>query len=164
MILNLPPELLVQILSFLSLDDLILLERINKSLLMFIRNYPWNHFIVKLKDIDHIRYVVPKYQFQKYDFSHSDVTDDLILQIGQCDTLLLHDCHQLRSPLIETYNQCRILNLSQCHLDCTKRIVFDRPEVIYLIECPELAFYLSSRARIVKYPKQLTAEDALYHQ
>ena len=92
---NIPKELMVEIFSNLFIRDLINLESCTNSFRKIIRETKWNHLIVELRNIISIEYVTMHYQFMKYDFSSSLITDEIVKLLGKCHTLCLYGCYQI---------------------------------------------------------------------
>ena len=51
---------------------------VNKYLCALIKGCNCDHLIVRLRDTDKIRSVVKNFNFIKYDFSFSNITDDIV--------------------------------------------------------------------------------------
>ena len=86
---KIPIEIIIEIFRFQSLKQLIILESVCLIFKEIIRSTKWNHFIVKLKDIKLICYIINNYKFSKYDFSYSQVTDENVKLLENCHTLNL---------------------------------------------------------------------------
>ncbi len=79
-----PNEIFVEIFKYVPLRELIPLEQVSTLFKELIRSTLWNHFIVKLVDVNTINYVVKKYKFANYDLSSSSVTDASVKLLGKC--------------------------------------------------------------------------------
>ncbi len=79
-----PNEIFIEIFKNFSFEELIKTELISKTIQERIRTIQWNHMIVKTKKMDKIEYLVKNYQFRKYDFSESRITDNILKQLDYC--------------------------------------------------------------------------------
>ena len=110
----LPKELIIEIFSNLSLKNLINMESSNKSFRKIIRETKWNHS-VRLKNITSIEYVIYHYQFIKYDFSNSSITDTSVKLLGKCHQLDIRWCKQITDESVKHLGKCHRLNLNGCN-------------------------------------------------
>ena len=108
----LPRVLLVQIFKELSLTDLLKMEIQNKYFRDLIQNTKWDHFMVKLQSINKIKIVIKKYNFMKYDFSNSLITDEIVKELRNCHTLNLNDCNKITDESVKELRNCHTLDLS----------------------------------------------------
>ena len=99
---QIPKVLKIEIFKYLPLSELINVTEVNKYLCALIRGYKWDHLIVRLKDTDKIKSVVKNFNFLKYDFFHSDITDDIVKELRGCHTLILINCIQITDESVLT--------------------------------------------------------------
>ena len=130
----LPVEILFEFLKYLTLKELINLEKLNWDFLNLIRKTRWNHLIVRIRNIDTINFVINNYNFTKYNFSDFEADDNGNL-LPNCHTFyrlqyninienvkLLDNCHILNLPCyyitdesVKLLGNCHTLNLSGCN-------------------------------------------------
>ena len=113
---ELPIEILFEFFKYISLKELINLEKLNKNFLNLIRKTYWNHFIVKIQNIESIDFVINNYNFTKYDFSGSKITNDHVKLLGNCHTLNLSSCYNITDNSVQLLGNCHTLNLSRCNI------------------------------------------------
>jgi hypothetical protein len=102
-----PREIITEIFKNLSLKELIENETVCKSFMSIIRTTKWDQFVVKLKDTNRIEYVRKNYNFTKYDFIHSSITDDILKMFVNCHTLDLSWCNKITDE--RNYNKLCLL-------------------------------------------------------
>ena len=112
---QIPKVLKIEILKYLSLAQLINVRLVNKYLSDLIRGHKWDHLIVSLRNIEKIESVVKNFNFLKYDFSVSYITDDIVKKLSGCHTLNLTYCHQITDESVKELGGCHTLNLSDCY-------------------------------------------------
>ena len=94
--MELPNEIIIEILKNLNLIELIYLTLINTRFKKLIRTVAWDHFIVCLKKLETIKYVINTYKFKKYDFHCFKVNDDEVVKLlTKCHTLNLSNCNKI---------------------------------------------------------------------
>ena len=79
---QIPKVLKIEIFKYLSLSQLINIRLVNTYLSDLIRGHKWDHLIVRFIDTDKIKSVVEKFNFIKYDFSDSNITDDIVKKLS----------------------------------------------------------------------------------
>ena len=99
---QIPKVLKIEIFKYLPLSELINVTEVSKYLCALIRGHKWDHLIVRLKYTDKIKSVVKNFNFLKYDFSHSDITDDIVKKLSGCHTLYLSSCDQITDESVLT--------------------------------------------------------------
>ena len=99
---QIPKVLRIEILKYLPLSELINVSLVNKYLCALIRGHKWDHLIVRLKDTDKIQSVVKNFNFLKYNFSESNITDDVVKKLRSCHTLNLNQCRQITDESVLT--------------------------------------------------------------
>ena len=109
---QIPKVLKIEILKYLPLSELINVSQVNKYLCALIREHKWGHLIVRLKDTDNIESVVKNFNFIKYDFSESNITDDIVRQLSGCHTLNLRYCDKITDESVKELRGCHTLNLN----------------------------------------------------
>src|SRR5213596_1300820 len=87
-----PQEIIIEILKNLPLKSLINISEVDVIFNNIVKRTKWDHFIVKLHKIKQIELVIKHYNFIKYDFSYSKITDASIKKLHQCHTLSLRNC------------------------------------------------------------------------
>ena len=92
----------IEIFKYLSLSQLINVRLVNKYLSDLIRGHKWDHLIVGLRDKDKIKSVVKNFNFLKYDFSFSNITDDIVKELRGCHTLYLSYCQKITDETVLT--------------------------------------------------------------
>ena len=99
---QIPKVLKIEILKYLSLAQLINVRLVNKYLSDLIKWCKWDHLIVRLRDTYKIKSVVKNFNFLKYDFSFSNITDDIVKKLSGCHTLYLSYCPQITDESVLT--------------------------------------------------------------
>ena len=112
---QIPKVLKIEIFKYLSLSQLINVSEVNKYVCALIRGHKWDHLIVSLSDTDKIKSVVKNFNFLKYDFSESNITDDIVRQLSGCHTLDLSACDQITDESVKELRGCHTLYLSDCY-------------------------------------------------
>ena len=79
-------NIFAEICKYMSLQELIKLEQLSKYHKDIIRNYPWDHLMVRLRN--KTLYVLKMYKFMKYDLSFTKVTDESVKHL-KCHTLII---------------------------------------------------------------------------
>ena len=111
---QIPKVLKIEIFKYLPLSELINVSHVNKYLCALIRGHNWDHLIVRLKDTDKIQSVVKNFNFLKYDFSESNITDDIVKKLSGCHSLNLSFCPQITDESVKELRGCHTLNLRYC--------------------------------------------------
>ena len=109
---QIPKVLKIEMLKYLPLAQLINVRLVDKYLSDLIRGHKWDHLIVSLIDTDKIQSVVKNFNFLKYDFSGSNITDDIVKKLSGCHTLDLNSCDQITDESVKELRNCHTLNLS----------------------------------------------------
>ena len=99
---QIPKVLKIEILKYLPFAQLINVRLVNKYLAALIKMCKWDHLIVSLRDTDNIESIVKNFNFLKYDFSESNITDDIVKKLSGCHTLNLSSCHQITDESVLT--------------------------------------------------------------
>ena len=99
---QIPRVLKIEILKYLPLAQLINVCLVNKYLADLIRGHKWDHLIVRLRYRDDIESVVKNFNFIKYDFSFSCITDDIVKKLSGCHTLNLMFCYKITDESVLT--------------------------------------------------------------
>ena len=103
-----PLEIIIEILEYLDLKSLIRLELVNSFFLNIIRNFKWQNHIISLRKNHYIDHVIKTYQFQKFDFSYSNITNDSVKHLRKCHTLYLAKCPKVTSECINNLRNCNV--------------------------------------------------------
>ena len=111
---QIPKVLKIEILKYLPLAQLLKVTEVNKYLCHLIRSTKWDHLIVKLSEICKIKSVIKNFNFLKYDFSESNITDDIVKELRGCHTLYLSDCDRITDESVKELRGCHTLNLDYC--------------------------------------------------
>ena len=111
---QIPKVLKIEIFKYLPLSELINVTEVNKYLCALIRGHKWDHLIVSLRNIEKIESVIKNFNFIKYDFSFSNITDDIVKKLSGCHTLNLTYCHQITDESVKELRGCHTLDLSGC--------------------------------------------------
>ena len=69
------------VLGKLKLSKLIEMQCLSKDFKKIIRETKWTH-LVKIKKLNYISYVINNYNFIRYDFGYSEITDFEIIRLG----------------------------------------------------------------------------------
>ena len=112
---QIPKVLKIEIFKYLPLSELINVTEVNKYLCALIRGYKWDHSIVRLENTDKIQSVVKNFNFLKYNFSDSNITDDIVKKLSACHTVNLSYCRQITDESVKELRGCHTLNLSDCY-------------------------------------------------
>lgn len=107
-LLNLPAEILAQVLEYLTLEELIKVELVCKSLKEFIRKFPWSHFTICLRETSKMVYVVSHYHFQRYRLLSDSINDDTIRQFKDYRVLYIGLCNRCGTNKLKN---CFVLDL-----------------------------------------------------
>ena len=99
---QIPKVLKIEILKYLPLAQLINVRLVNKYLSALIKGCNWDHLIVRLRDTDKIKSVVKNFNFIKYNFSFSNITDDIVKKLSVCHTLYLCYCKKITDESVLT--------------------------------------------------------------
>ena len=110
---DIPREIIVEIFQRLELKELIKLTYVNKYIMQIIRKVKWDHFIVRLLNVEKIKLVLENYNFMKYDFSYTKITDDIVKELKNCHTLYLREC-KITDASVKELKNCHTLYLSYC--------------------------------------------------
>src|ERR1700733_11959420 len=107
--------IIMDILSYLPLKKLIEMELLSTSYRDIIRKNNLSHLTIKLNKIENIKYVTKHYNFIKYDFAYSYITDVSVKLLGNCHTLNLLHCDQITNDSVKYLGNCHTLNLFCCN-------------------------------------------------
>ena len=99
---QIPKVLKIEILKYLPLAQLINVRLVNKYLSDLIKGCKWDHLIVSLIHTDKIKSVVENFNFLKYDFSESNITDNIVKELRGCHTLHLSACDEITDESVLT--------------------------------------------------------------
>ena len=100
-LLELPNEIIYQILSELPLKNLIKSEFICNFFKDFIRDTKWNHCVKKINDDNCLIHIIKTYNFTKYNLSMcNQITDASVALLSKCHTLDLYNCNQITNIII----------------------------------------------------------------
>src|SRR5437899_2751050 len=105
-------ELFLQICFNLSWFEIIKFELISKRHYNLIRTYKWNHFIIKINDININK--IYDYNFNNIDFSNTDINDDILYHVKNCQILKLKNCKHITDEGVKLLNNCLELDLNFC--------------------------------------------------
>lgn len=113
--LELPLDVIIEILKNLSLYELIYMEQINKYFGLIIRSNKWEN-VVKITKYNDLNYVFNNYAFIKYDLSlvQSYINDNDVIMLRNCHTLSLNKCKYITDKSVKLLGGCHTLNLSHC--------------------------------------------------
>src|SRR5918999_510266 len=111
---DIPREIIVEIFQRLKIKELIKLTYVNKYIMQIIRKVKWDHFIVRLCNVEKIKLVIENYNFTKYDFSYTKITDHIVKELKNCHTLDLRWCQRITDASIKELKNCHTLDLSRC--------------------------------------------------
>ena len=111
-----PLEITISCLKNLLLKYLIRLSAADLYFNNLIKKTPWDHLVVKLKDINAIKYVTDNYNFMNYDFRRTNITDDIVTddivkKLHKCYSLNLSYCEQLTVISIKKLGNCHTINV-----------------------------------------------------
>ena len=97
----LPTEIIIEIFKYLSFNELIKLELVNKFIKLIIRTNKWRNITVKPKDnSDIINFFIDNYSFINYDFSFcNQITDASVSLLANCHKLDLSGCNQITDSM-----------------------------------------------------------------
>ena len=95
---TLPSELIENIFNYLTLNELIKMESVSYSLHDYIISNKWNQ-LVSLNNLTKISFVIKNYQFVNYNFSYSNITDESVKLLGNCNTLYFDGCNLITGDL-----------------------------------------------------------------
>ena len=99
---QIPKVLKIEILKYLPLARLINVRLVNKYLSDLIRGHKWDHLIVGLRDTEKIQSVIKNFNFIKYNFSFSNITDDIVKKLRGCHSLNLSHCDKITNGSVLT--------------------------------------------------------------
>lgn len=97
-----------EICKYMNLKELIKLEQLSKYHRDLIRNYPWDHLIVRLRN--KTLYILKIYKFMKWNLSSTNVTDEDVKELKNCHVLWLQWTN-VTDESIKELGKCNTLNL-----------------------------------------------------
>src|SRR5580692_3564301 len=106
---------IIDILLYLPLKKLIEMEQLSTLYKDIIRKNNLSHLTITLRRVKNIKYVIKHYNFIKYDFNNSNITDKTVKFLGKCHTLHLSDC-EITDKSVKLLRNCHTLDLSCCYL------------------------------------------------
>src|SRR3984885_12247068 len=107
--------IIMDILLYLPLKKLIEMEQLSTLYRDIIRKNNLSHLIITLRRVKNIKYVIKHYNFIKYDFNGSNITNKTVKLLGNCHTLDLRCCILITDESVKLLGNCHTLNLSWCH-------------------------------------------------
>ena len=112
----LPREIIIEIFGYLSFNELIKLQLMDKLFKQIIRKNKWPHITVRPKNSLHkINFIIDNYSFTNYDLSNcNQITDTSVSKLGNCHTLNFSWCSQITDAGVSKLGNCHTLNLSGC--------------------------------------------------
>ena len=81
--------------------------------MQIIRKVKWDHFNVRLSNVEKIKLVIENYNFTKYDFSYTKITDNIVKELKNCHTLDLSHC-RITDASVKELKNCHTLDLNDC--------------------------------------------------
>src|ERR1700733_10307970 len=106
--------IIMDILLYLPLKKLIEMEQLSTLYRDIIRKNNSSHLTITLRRVKNIKYVIKHYNFIKYDFNNSNITDKTVKFLGNCHTLDLSLCNKITDESVKMLGKCHTLNLSNC--------------------------------------------------
>src|SRR3984885_14938426 len=106
--------IIMDILLYLPLKKLIEMEQLSTLYRDIIRKNNLSHLTIILKRVKNIKYVIKHYNFIKYDFNNSNITDKSVKLLRNCHTLDLSWCNKITDESVKLLGNCHKLNLSHC--------------------------------------------------
>src|ERR1700733_2589640 len=116
--------IIMDILLYLPLKKLIEMEQLSTLYRDIIRKNNLSHLIITLRRVKNIKYVIKHYNFIKYDFNNSNITDKTVKFLGKCHTLDLSGCDQITDKSVKLLGNCHTLNLSYCEKITNESVKF----------------------------------------
>ena len=118
MINNLPQELIIEILDFLSLSDLINLKKVNRYFDNLIKQNKWKYVMVKINKnmIDKkIEKIIINNNFANYSLRNCRITYNILKLLENCYSINLNWCVDLDDQGLSYLQNCHTLSLSNCY-------------------------------------------------
>jgi len=137
---ELPLEIIVNILELLSIKDLITLCSVNRELREIIKNVRLSH-VISLKGWtdEKLINIVENYNFINFDLSLSNVTDVSLEYLTNCRTVNLSFCKLITDEGIKALKNCHTVILSFCRLVTDEGIKFlGNCHTVNLIGCDQV--------------------------
>src|SRR5580692_171477 len=106
---------IIDILLYLPLKKLIEMEQLSTLYKDIIRKNNLSHLTITLRRVKNIKYVIKHYNFIKYDFNNSNITDKTVKFLGKCHTLHSY-CDQITDKSVKLLGNCHTLDLSYCEI------------------------------------------------
>src|ERR1700733_10405419 len=97
-----------------TIKKLIEMEQLSTLYRDIIRKNNLSHLTITLRRVKNIKYVIKHYNFIKYDFNSSNITDKSVKLLGNCHTLDLSYCHKITDESVKFLGNYHTLNLSDC--------------------------------------------------
>src|SRR3984885_15152308 len=97
----------------IQLKKLIEMEQLNTLYRDIIRKNNLSYLTITLSRIENIKYVPKHYNFIKYDFHNSMITDESVKFLRKCHILNLTGC-KITDKSVKLLGKCHTLNLSKC--------------------------------------------------
>ena len=134
-----PIEILTLIFNLIPINDLLNIQQINKYYYHLIKKVRLGNHIIKLQQIPNIIYVVNNYQFMKYDFSCTQITDESVKFLGNCHTLNLCSCKNITDESVKLLGNCHTLDLTYCNQITDESVkLLGNCHSLYLFFCDKL--------------------------
>src|SRR3984885_2114950 len=115
--------IIMDILLYLPLKKLIEMEQLSTLYRDIIRKNNSSHLTITLRRGKNIKYVIKHYNFIKYDFNNSNITDKSVKLLGNCHTLDLSYC-EITDKSVKFLGNCHTLDLSHCHQITAESVKF----------------------------------------
>ena len=90
-----PQEIIIEILKILPLKSLTNIAEVDTIFNKIVKKTKWDHIIVSLYEVGKIELVIKHYNFMKYHFNHSYITDASVKELHKCHTLYLGGCNKI---------------------------------------------------------------------
>ena len=110
--MDIPKEILIEILEYFSVQELIKLELVNKQFLKIIRSNEWPNLTIKFSKIN--LKLIKNHSFINFDLSASNITDKQLRYLSNSKNLNLLFCKITDKGL--KYLNSKNLNLSFCKI------------------------------------------------
>ena len=159
----LPPEILLLIGYNLSVEEILNMEKVSKFFLKFIRQTPWNHFVVNVFDLikleihhpfanNFIITFVKNHHFKKYNFAGCrKISVEIIQQLNGINTINLLGCQADMDVALKDF-KCDKINLSHCPNVSDRTLESLQCSNIYLNNCikvTDMALKYLSKCKMV---------------
>lgn len=117
LLLELPINVITNILDFLPTTQLWELQYLHIGLKQIMQEIQWERIFHFRKDIsdEELLNVYNAWNITKIDLSYCDnITDNSVKYLGECYMLILDHCHQITDDSVQYLGNCHILDLSVC--------------------------------------------------